>query len=94
MVISPTLAYACGTWTLTKEHERMVRSTQSKMLGSSYKQDESTKKMTSILKIKKSDIEDEKDSQDNSEDDTQEGSSTETDCDQDSDVSFAKDSVR
>ena len=32
MVISPTLSYASGTWTLTKEHERMIRTTQRKML--------------------------------------------------------------
>ena len=32
MAISPTLTYASGTWTLTKEHERMIRSTQRKML--------------------------------------------------------------
>ena len=32
MVISPTLSNASGTWTLTKEHERMIRSIQRKML--------------------------------------------------------------
>ena len=32
MVITPTLSYASGTWTLSKEHERMIRSTQRKML--------------------------------------------------------------
>ena len=31
MSITPTLSYA-GTWTLSKEHERMIRSTQRKML--------------------------------------------------------------
>ena len=40
----------------------------------------------------KSDIEKEKESQENSEGETQEGSSRDTDCDQDSDVSFAEDS--
>ena len=32
MVITPTLSYASGTWTLSKEHERMIQSTQRKML--------------------------------------------------------------
>ena len=32
MIISPTLGYACGTWTLTEERQRMIRSTQRKML--------------------------------------------------------------
>ena len=29
---SPTLTYASGTWTRIQEHERMIRSTQRKML--------------------------------------------------------------
>ena len=32
MVIIPTMNYASGTWTLSKEHERMIQSTQRKML--------------------------------------------------------------
>ena len=32
MVITPTMNYASGTWTLSKEHERMVQSTQRIML--------------------------------------------------------------
>ena len=31
-VVSPTMNYASGTWTLTTEHERMIQSTQRKML--------------------------------------------------------------
>ena len=30
--VSPILCYAAGTWTPSKEHERMIQSTQSKML--------------------------------------------------------------
>ena len=30
--VSPTVCYAAGTWTLCKEHERMIQSTQRKML--------------------------------------------------------------
>ena len=32
MVITPMLTYASGTWTLSKEHERLIRSAQRKML--------------------------------------------------------------
>ena len=32
MVITPTLTYGSGTWTLSHEHERMIRSTRRKML--------------------------------------------------------------
>ena len=32
MVITPTLTYASGTWTLSQEHEHLIRSTQRKML--------------------------------------------------------------
>ena len=32
MVIYPTLTYASGTWTLSQEHEIMIRSTQRKVL--------------------------------------------------------------
>ena len=30
--ISPTMCYATGTWAPNKEHERMIQSTQRKML--------------------------------------------------------------
>ena len=30
--VSPTVCYAAGTWTPNKEHERMIQSTQRKML--------------------------------------------------------------
>ena len=32
MVITPTLTYASGTWTLSQKHERMIKTTQRKML--------------------------------------------------------------
>ena len=32
MVITPTMNYVSGTWTLSKEHERMVQSTRRKTL--------------------------------------------------------------
>ena len=33
MEVNPTMNYASRTWTLSKEHERMIQSTQRKMLG-------------------------------------------------------------
>ena len=56
------------------------------------KKGNSKKKMASNMKIQKSDIEKEKESQENCEGETQEGSSTDTDCDQDSEVCSAEDS--
>ena len=32
MVITPTLTYASGTWTLTQKHEKMIKTAQRKML--------------------------------------------------------------
>ena len=32
MVVTPTMNYASGTWTLSKEHERKIQSTQREML--------------------------------------------------------------
>ena len=32
MVITPTLTYASGTWTLCQKHKRMIKTAQRKML--------------------------------------------------------------
>ena len=32
MVVTPTMTYASGTWTLTEKHEKMIKTTQRKML--------------------------------------------------------------
>ena len=32
-VVTPTLTYAAGTWTTTKEHKKMFRTTQRGMLN-------------------------------------------------------------
>ena len=103
MVISPTLSYASGTWTLTKEHERMIRSTQRKMLRLIVQTKRKHKNKTQNYKEgkependkqpqnEKGDDEEGKESHKSSQDETEEGSSSNTDCDQSSDVSFAKD---
>ena len=43
-VVSPTMDYASGTWTFTKEHERMIQSAQRKTFDSSYKRKRETKR--------------------------------------------------
>ena len=32
MVVTPTLTYASGTWTLTQKHEKMIKTAQRKMI--------------------------------------------------------------
>ena len=103
-VISPTLGCASGTWILTKEHERMIRSTQRKMLRLIVQTRRKYKKTTQNSKEgkepengkqpknEKGDDGEEKESNTSSEDETKEGSSSNTDYDQDSDVSIANDS--
>ena len=86
MVITPTLSYASSTWTLPREHERMIRSTQRKMLRFIVQTRIKFKQKTQTSKNEK-DAEDEKINHTSSDDETEEGISSNTDCDQDSDVS-------
>ena len=100
--ITPTLSYASGTWTLSIEHERMIRSTQRKMLRLIVQTKRKHKKKTKNSKeekemksdegpmSKKNDVE-YKESHKQSEEETEEGNSSNTDCDQDSEVSFMDD---
>ena len=90
MVITPTLSYASGTWTLSREHERMTRSTQRKMLRLIVQTRRKYKKKTQTRKNEK-DGEDEKVNHRSPDGEAAEGSSSNTDCDQDSDVSIMKD---
>ena len=87
MVITPTLCYASGTWTLLKQHERMIRSTQRKMLRFIVQ----TKRKNQKKNQPKRNDEDEEDKSANHKrsDDGIAGSSN-TDCDQHSDISFVK----
>ena len=48
--VSPTLCYAAGTWTLSKEHERMIQSTQRKMLRLIIQTKRKYKKLEKVLK--------------------------------------------
>ena len=96
MVITSTLTYASGTWTLSKEHDRLIRSAQRKLprlivqskrrykikAGKEQNIDEEPKK--------DEDYAEDKEGQRNSENDTEEGSTSNTDCDQDR-FSFSED---
>ena len=88
--VSPTLCYAAGTWTPSKEHERMIQSTQRKMLRLIIQ----TKR-----KIEKQDIEpkEEKGIVDitedcSTDDESDDGQSTKSKDDVDSEVTFDEDS--
>ena len=91
--VSPTLCYAAGTWTPSKEHERMIQSTQRKMLRLIIQ----TKRK--YKKIEKQDIEpkEEKEIVDMTEtcstdDESGDGQSTKSKDDVDSEVTFDEDS--
>ena len=80
MVITPMLSYACGTWTLSREHERMTRSTQRIMLRLIVQTKGKDKKKTQTSKNQK-DGEGEKANHRSSDDETSECSSSNRDCD-------------
>ena len=93
--VSPTLCYAAGTWTPSKEHERMIQSTQRKMLRLIIQ----TKRK--YKKIEKQDFEpkDEKGIVDKTEncstdDESGDGQSTKSEDDVDSGVTFDEDSEK
>ena len=93
--VSPALCYAAGTWTPSKEHERMIQSTQRKMLRLIIQ----TKRK--YKKIEKQVIEpkDEKGIADKTEncstdDESGDGQSTKSEDDVDSGVTFDEDSEK
>ena len=90
--VSPTICYAAGTWAPNKEHERMIQSTQRKMLRLIIQ----TKRI--YKKIEKQDIEpkDENRKVDitdmcSADDESGDGQSTKTHDDVDSEVTFEDD---
>ena len=90
MVITPTMSHASGNWTLSKEHERMIRSTQRKVLRLIVQTKRKYKKKTQPSKNGE-DAEDKHANHRSSDEETAEGSNTNRDCDQDSDISFTRD---
>ena len=91
--VSPTLCYAAGTWTPSKEHERMIQSTQRKMLRliiqtkrkykKNEKQDIEPKEENGIVDMTENCSTD---------DESGEGQSTKSKDDVDSEVTFEEDS--
>ena len=81
--------YASGTWTLTREHERMIQSTQRKMLRFII---QTKRKCKKIEKWKdKINENDDPENLGSTEDENEDGQSTNTCYDQDSDISFKND---
>ena len=82
MVITPTLTYASGTWTLTQNHEKMIKTAQRKMLRLiiQTKRKYKTKRKATSEKDKGNENISEKDTEDESQEDSNK--------DQESDVSF------
>ena len=100
-VITPTLTHASGTWTLSKEQEKLIRSTQRKIVRlvvqkqRKYKKKEAKNQADETKNDEESTggkIQKEKGgSQQDTGDETDEGNSTKTECDQHSDLSFLND---
>ena len=88
-VITSTICYASGTWTPTKQHERMIESTQRKMLRLVIQMKRRYKKFVK----RKDETNEEKDTNDLSStgDESEDWQSSNTHNDQDSDVSFEND---
>ena len=81
--------YASGTWKLTKEHERMIQSTQRKMLRLIIQ----TKRRHKKIAKQKDETKESDDTKDlcSTEDENEDGQSSNTHSDQDSDISFESD---
>ena len=88
-VVSPTICYASGTWTPTKEHERMIQSTQRKMLRLIVQ----TKRRYKKIGKRKDETNENDDTEDlgRTGDQNEDGQSSTTHSDQDSDISFEND---
>ena len=88
-VVSQAMNYASGIWTLTKEHERMIQSAQRKMLRLIIQ----TKTRNKKIGKRKDETNENDDTEDlgSTEDEIEDGQSSNTHNDQDSDISFEND---
>ena len=94
MVITPTLTYASGTWTLSQKHERMIKTTQRKMLRlivQTKRKYKSTKKEAADKTAEETNKYEEEEIKCATDKGTEEGSDQNSDKDQDCDVSFRED---
>ena len=93
--VSPTLCYATGTWTPSREHERMIQSTQRKMLRLIIQTKRKYKKIEKQV-IEHKDEEGIADKTENcsTDDESGDGQSTKSEDDVDSGVTFDEDSEK
>ena len=91
MVITPTMTYASGTWTLTQKHEKMIRKAQRKMLRLIIQTKRKYKKKERTSNNKKEEVPDgmkEENNENISDKETEDDLQEDSNKDQDSDVSF------
>ena len=90
--VSPTVCYAAGTWAPNKEHERMIQSTQRKMLRLIIQTKRKYKKIvTQDIGPKEENVEVGINEMCSTDDESGDGQSTRTQNDVDSEVSFEDD---
>ena len=91
--VSPTLCYAAGTWTPSREHERMIQSTQRKMLRLIIQTKRKYKKIEKqVIEHKVEEGNDDKTENRSTDDESGDGQSTKSEDDMDSGVTFDEDS--
>ena len=95
MVITPTMTYASGAWTLSQTHERMIKTAQRRMLRlivqTKRRYNTKREKETKMKSAKGVDNPKESDCLCATDEETAEGSEQSSNCDQDSDVSCHED---
>ena len=91
MLITPTMTYASGTWTLTQKNEKMIKTTQRKMLRLIIQTKRKYKKKRKSSSNKKEGVPSGKKDENNeniSDRETEDDMQEDSDKDQDSDVTF------
>ena len=90
MVVTPTLTFASGTWTITQKHEKMIKTAQRKMLRLivQTKRKYKTKKKATSKKDEEPGMPKDEDNENTSGKDTDDESQNDSKKDQDSEVSF------
>ena len=93
VIITPTLTYAGGTWTLLQKHEKMIKTAQRKMLRLIVQTKRKYKPKKRHYEKKGEEIDEHAGEEIKYEidEETEEGSEQNSDKDQDSDVSFQED---
>ena len=93
--VSPTLCYAAGTWSPSREHERMIQSTQRKMLRLIIQTKRKYKKIEKqVIEHTVDEGNDDKTENSSIDDKSGDGQSTKSEDDMDSGVTFDEDSEK